>query len=93
MDGMANPEEYGQAITALRGIRNQLESACSAMEQAGRTCVDSMNGDNTAERASARLTECTHKIRDQYEQIEGLIRALEAEKERAIGIIAQGNQI
>lgn len=76
-------QSYQEMITALTNFRNQIETQCGIMEQAGKDCLDNMEEDDYAIENHTKLTTCISKIRENYDAINNAIKYLEEQLERA----------
>ena len=79
--GNANTESYSEVISLLQNYLNEAEEYCQSMEKAAQDCVDNMDEDPNAGKASAKLGECTSQIRQRFEAIQEVIQALSEELE------------
>ena len=84
MSDMADPKSYQAVIDEIRAFESKIESGCQQMEQAAKACVGAMNGDDAAERASAKLSQNIGKVREQYESLHRIMSALNEEMEEII---------
>lgn len=77
----ASEQSYEEMINALQNFLSEAEEQCRAMESAGNDCVDNTEGDAAAEKSNAKLQKCIGNIRGVFEEIQGVITALQEELE------------
>ena len=77
----ADEQAYEEMISELQRFISEGDEQCSALDAAGRDCVDNTDGDPAAEKSSAKLQECTGNIRSAFQTIEGIVQALQQELE------------
>lgn len=75
----ANTESYQEVISLLQNYLTEAEGYCTTMENAADTCIDNMDEDPNAQKASAKVQECTNTIRQNFEKINEVIQALQEE--------------
>ncbi len=77
----ADEQSYEEMISALQNFISEGDEECTTLDNAGRDCVDNTDGDPAAQKCSAKLQECTGKIRVAFQSIQGIIQALQQELE------------
>ena len=82
--GHADTESYEAVISLLQSFLGEADEYCQSMDKAAQDCVDNMDEDPNAEKAARKLGECTSKIRQNFEAIEGVIQALNEELQRIL---------
>lgn len=78
----ADEQSYEEMIKALQNFEKQVEEQCTVMQNAGKDCVDNMDGDPAAEKSNERLNGCIQGIRGTFETVRNIIAALQEELER-----------
>ncbi|MBQ7087481.1 MAG: hypothetical protein IJM96_08425 [Clostridia bacterium] len=73
-------EAYETAIKALNNFKKQVTDQCNLIEKAARDCVENTKDPN-AQSNSTKLTGHISKIKAQYETINKIISALQAQLE------------
>lgn len=85
-------QSYQEMINALQNFKKQVETHCGIMEKAGQDCMDNMEADEYATAANTQLSDCVSKIRENYETIDKIIRALEEQLEKVRQLRAKQDQ-
>ena len=85
-----NYDNYEEMITALTAFITATSDACDEMENAGKECVENMDGDEASTKSNEKLGECIAKYREATEEAQNLINAMQQEIEDAINA---GNKI
>lgn len=75
-------QSYQEMINALENFKKQVETHCGIMEKAGQDCMDNMEADEYATESNNKLKTCVSSIRENYETIDKIVRALEEELEK-----------
>lgn len=75
--------KYESMISALSTFITQVSEACDDMEDAGKQCVENMDGDEASTRSNDKLAGCIAKYRETLEEAQGLINKMQQELENA----------
>ena len=75
-------QSYMEMITALENFKKQVETQCEIMEKAGQDCMDNMEADENAQKTNEKLTNSVKAIRENYDTITKIAKALEEELEK-----------
>ena len=78
----AEEQSYEEMIRALQNFTAQVEEQCTVMENAGKDCVDNMEGDPAAEKSNEKLNGCIQNIRGTFDTVQNIAAALQEELER-----------
>ncbi|MCR5048165.1 MAG: hypothetical protein K6A37_04300 [Saccharofermentans sp.] len=75
----ANTESYSEVISMLSSFLTEADGYCQTMETAAQTCVDNMEEDPNAQKASGKVSECTTAIRQNFDALQDVINAMQEE--------------
>ncbi len=76
---IADETSYEEMIQALQQYLSRLNDHCETLSAAAEDCIDNMEGDVNAEKASGRVQTCVKKISDNFETVQGIIDGLQRE--------------
>lgn len=88
----ADPKSYQEVINQIRAFENSLNEKCSSLEQAGRTCIDNMDGDPSASKSVENLGRHINEIREQFGTLHSICSALNEEMEAIIAATNRANE-
>ncbi len=77
----SDERSYEEVINQLRAYQSKISEAVTAMDSAGRACVENTDNDPAAETSYGHLRQALNQVQDSAAQISGVISALQRELE------------